>query len=64
MELHPIEKVVLYLGRLHKRKGIDFLINTFSSLLDLKKDNKLIIAGPDDGFLEILMEINKKIKNW
>lgn len=56
------EKIILYLGRLHKRKGLDFLITGFLRLLDLDKDVKLIIAGPDDGFLEILVQQIKKVK--
>jgi len=47
-------KMILYLGRLHKIKGIDLLIDAFS---ELQKDfpfSKLIIAGPDEGCLKIL----------
>jgi glycosyltransferase involved in cell wall biosynthesis len=58
----PDEKMILYLGRLHRRKGIDFLINGFSNLLDQYQIVKLVIAGPDDGFLDILMEQVKKLK--
>ena len=46
------EKIVLYLGRIHKGKGIDFLINSFFYLLKNDTKNvKLVIAGPDDGYL-------------
>jgi len=56
------EKVILYLGRLHKSKGLDFLINTFGDLSNLDKDVKLVIVGPDDGFLNILMKQIEKLE--
>lgn len=56
------EKIILYLGRLHKSKGLDFLITGFSILLGLNRDVKLVIAGPNDGFLDILMKQIKKLK--
>jgi glycosyltransferase involved in cell wall biosynthesis len=46
-------KIVLYLGRIHKTKGIDFLIKTFAHLIKAMECNNtlLVIAGPDDGYL-------------
>jgi glycosyltransferase involved in cell wall biosynthesis len=55
-------KIILFLGRLHKSKGIDFLIDCFSGLLDPCKNIKLVIAGPDDGYLDILTYQIKKLK--
>ncbi len=52
----PDEKIILYLGRLHKGKGLDFLVNGFSGLLDQRRDVRLVIIGPDEGFLDILMK--------
>ena len=43
------EKVILYLGRIHKTKGLDLLVNTFAELSKKLKNVKLIIVGPDDG---------------
>lgn len=51
--LQEDERIILYLGRLHERKGIDFLIRSFS-LLDRKVKAKLIIAGYDDGYRDLL----------
>jgi glycosyltransferase involved in cell wall biosynthesis len=48
------EKIVLYLGRLHKEKGIDTLVRSFALLSNRMKDVKLVLAGPDDGFLSSL----------
>ena len=47
------EKIVLYLGRIHKTKGIDLLLKAYAYLINnIKfKDAVLVIAGPDDGFL-------------
>jgi glycosyltransferase involved in cell wall biosynthesis len=46
-------KILLYLGRINKTKGIDFLITAYSHMvknLDFN-DTLLVIAGPDDGYL-------------
>jgi len=47
-------KIILYLGRIHKAKGIDFLIRAYAYLKNKMnfKDAILVIAGPDDGFLD------------
>jgi glycosyltransferase involved in cell wall biosynthesis len=46
-------KIILYLGRIHKIKGIDFLIRAYAYLKNKMnfKDAVLVIAGPDDGYL-------------
>jgi len=46
-------KIVLYLGRIHKIKGIDFLIKAYAYLVNEMnlKDAVSVIAGPDDGYL-------------
>ena len=48
------EKVILYLGRIHKIKGIDLLVKAFTDLIKELDDVRLVIAGPDDGFLSTL----------
>lgn len=48
------EKIVLYLGRIHKIKGVDLLVEAFSDLTCKIEGVKLVIAGPDDGFLSTL----------
>ena len=42
---------MLYLGRIHRIKGVDLLIEAFSDLVKKIDDVKLVIVGPDDGFL-------------
>jgi glycosyltransferase involved in cell wall biosynthesis len=46
--------VVLYLGRIHRIKGLDLLLAAFAPLAKELKNARLIIAGPDDGFLREL----------
>jgi glycosyltransferase involved in cell wall biosynthesis len=50
------EKIVLFLGRIHRIKGIDLLIEAFSALCEELSNVKLVIVGPDDGFLEDLQK--------
>jgi len=48
---HIREKhIILFLGRIHKIKGIDFLIKSFSKLTKEMDDAVLVIAGQDDGY--------------
>jgi len=42
-------KIVLFLGRLHRIKGPDLLLEAFRKVLDTFADIHLVIAGPDDG---------------
>ena len=51
------EKVVLFLSRLHKRKGADLLIKAFCDLKCEFKNVKLVIVGPDEGYLDKLKSI-------
>ena len=45
------ENLILFLGRIHKLKGLEFLIHSFKMLLDENPNIKinLAIVGPDDG---------------
>ena len=47
------KKIILYLGRINRIKGLDFLIKTYAYLTRKMnyKDIILVIAGPDDGYL-------------
>lgn len=54
------EKIILFLGRINKIKGIDLLVCSFSDLIQRFHGVKLVIVGPDDGFRSIL---EKQIKD-
>lgn len=42
--------IVLFLGRLNKIKGIDFLIEAYQKLIQRRENAILVIIGPDDGY--------------
>jgi glycosyltransferase involved in cell wall biosynthesis len=48
------DKLILFLGRIHKVKGIDLLVESFFAISKELTEAKLVIAGPDDGFLSAL----------
>lgn len=54
------KKIVMYLGRIHKIKGIDLLVKAFSDVAEKINGVMLVIVGPDDGFLSPLKQ---KIEN-
>jgi glycosyltransferase involved in cell wall biosynthesis len=45
------EKIILFLGRIHRIKGVDILIKAFASINKESENVKLVVAGPDDGYL-------------
>lgn len=52
MGIKKDERIILYLSRLHERKGIDLLIKSFKNIKNKIGPSKLVIAGPDDHYLE------------
>ena len=59
--LNDNEKIILFLGRIHKRKGADRLIEVFSKLKSEFDSVKLVIAGPDESYLDKLKLIVSKL---
>jgi glycosyltransferase involved in cell wall biosynthesis len=55
-------KIVLYLGRIHRIKGIDILVEAFANVLKKLENVKLVVVGPDDGFLGELKQLIKALK--
>jgi len=57
------KKIILYLGRVHKIKGIDFLVRAYAYLINEMhfKDAVLVIAGPDDGYLKEVQELTNSL---
>ena len=55
-------KVVLYLGRIHKIKGIDILIKAFRKVCETIDDVILVIVGPDDNYLPAVQHLIKSLE--
>ena len=55
--------VILYVGRIHKIKGIDFLIRAFNLFIQTwTGDNVvLVIVGPDDGYRLVLENLVEQL---
>ncbi len=55
-EFDLVSDIIFSMGRLHKIKGFDILINSFSSVLLHKPNAKLLIAGSDDNYESFLKQ--------
>jgi glycosyltransferase involved in cell wall biosynthesis len=56
-------KIALFLSRIHEAKGADLLLVAFSKVK--KAANfpfKLVIAGPDEGYLQIVKSLARKLR--
>ena len=56
------EKIVLYLGRIHKIKGIDILVEAFADIVEKLEGVRLVVVGPDDGHLGELEVLTNDLK--
>jgi glycosyltransferase involved in cell wall biosynthesis len=54
------ERLILFVGRIHKIKGLEFLIRAFSKVANEYEDVTLAIVGPDDGYLSISKNLVKQ----
>lgn len=52
------DKVITFLGRINKGKGLDVLLQVFGKISDSRDNVKLAIIGHDDGYLG---EVQKKV---
>lgn len=59
--LDSVEKIILYVGRIHKIKGLSLLVRAFAKLRDFP-EVKLVITGPDNGYLTVLKELVRELK--
>jgi len=60
----PEEKtIILYLGRIHRIKGIDFLVKAYAHVIKdmTRNDAVLVIAGPDDGYLTQVKSLSSRL---
>jgi len=56
------QKIILYLGRISERKGIDLLIKSLRGLIEKRRKLKLIITGPRNDYELKLKNNVKKLK--
>lgn len=59
--LNSNQRVILFLGRIEKNKGLDLLAQAFTDLSSDFNDAKLVIAGPDDAYLPTLKKTIKEL---
>lgn len=55
--------IILYVGRIHKRKGIEFLIRAFNLFVRTQTGDEaaLVIVGPDEGYRSSLEDIVEQL---
>jgi glycosyltransferase involved in cell wall biosynthesis len=53
-------RVVTYLGRVHRSKGIEHLVRAFASSR-FRRESRLVIIGPDDGYRTKLASLARKL---
>jgi len=56
------QKMVLSLSRINRIKGLDLLVKAFNELQKEIDNVKLVIVGPDDGYLPNLRELIRELK--
>jgi len=55
------KRIILFLGRIHWIKGLDFLVESFYQLSQDRSDVTLVIVGPDDGYKPTLEGLISKL---
>jgi glycosyltransferase involved in cell wall biosynthesis len=55
-------KILLFVGRIHRLKGLEILIEAFNSLRRTIPDCRLVIIGNDDGYLRELQRLINRFK--
>ncbi|MCW4005042.1 MAG: glycosyltransferase [Candidatus Bathyarchaeota archaeon] len=59
--LKASDKIVLYLGRLHKSKGLGLLLEAFAQVAANVCDAKLVMVGPDGGHEPYLKKLSRQL---
>lgn len=52
--------IVLFLARVNKIKGVEFLVSSFDLLCQVSPQAVLVIVGPDDGYL---LEVKRQVQS-
>ena len=53
--------IIMFLGRLFWKKGIDFLVESFYELTQIRSDTLLVLVGPDGGHKSALEELISRL---
>jgi glycosyltransferase involved in cell wall biosynthesis len=48
------KRIVLFMGRLHAKKGVNLLVEAWNEVQRVVPDAHLVLAGPDDGVLQLV----------
>jgi glycosyltransferase involved in cell wall biosynthesis len=56
------QRILLYLGRIHEIKGVDILVRAFATIVHKLDSVKLVIVGPDDGYLAKVQALIKSLR--
>jgi glycosyltransferase involved in cell wall biosynthesis len=59
--ISPVNPVVSFLGRLHRIKGVDLLIQAISQVSLADREVHLLVAGPDSGEEETLRKLSRHL---
>lgn len=54
--------ILLYFGRFHYIKGLDFLVKSFNQLRKIRDDVHLVFMGKDDGYEKTMLKLINKMK--
>lgn len=59
----PQHQLILYLGRLHPKKGLNLLLPAFAKVLERHPKSRLVLAGPDPiGYKATLVEMSDALR--
>lgn len=62
--IHEDTKIILYLGRIHREKGLDFLLKSYAVMVKEMgvKNTILVIGGPNDGYQKDTLDLIHDLK--
>ena len=55
------ERIILYVGRIHRTKGLDNLIRAFTIVNKVEENTLLILLGPDDNYKKELTQLSREL---